>query len=114
LIGEGRPAGNPKVKPETIEQVSTLLRRRLPDANALTAAFTRLGSHEEVKNIPAPGTQVEYDLFDALTVMFLEPLRAERASEAVRRVVGDGRFEILAAFLRSCAPRTTGPKFIPS
>jgi hypothetical protein len=99
LIGEGRPAGDPKVKPETIEQVSTLLRRRLPGANALRAAFTRLESYEKVKNIPAPGTQVEYDLFDALTVMFLEPLRAERASEAVRRVVGDGRFEILAAFL---------------
>jgi PAS domain S-box-containing protein len=99
LIGEGRPAGDPKVKPETIEEVRTLLRRRLPGANALRAAFARLESYEEVKNIPAPGTQVEYDLFDALTVMFLEPLRAERASEAVRRVVGDGRFEILVAFL---------------
>jgi PAS domain-containing protein len=99
LIGEGRPAGDPKVKAETIEQVSKLLRRRLPGANALRAAFTRLESYEEVKNIPAPGTQVEYDLFDALTVMFLEPLRAERVSEAVRRVVGDGTFEMLAAFL---------------
>src|SRR5215475_4693529 len=33
LIGEGRPAGDRNVKPETIEQVVTLLRRPLPDAN---------------------------------------------------------------------------------
>src|SRR5262249_54958765 len=44
-------------------------------------------------------TQAEYDLFDALTVMFLEPLRWGRAREAVRRAVGDGTFEVLAVFL---------------
>ncbi len=99
LIGQGRPAGNPKVPPQTIEQVRTLLRRRLPDANALEAAFARLESHQGPQNVPAPGTQAEYDLFDALTVMFLEPLWGERASEAVRRAVGDGTFEFLTAFL---------------
>jgi PAS domain S-box-containing protein len=99
LIGEGRPAGDPKAKPETIEQVITLLRRPLPDANALAATFTRLESCEEPKNIPVPRTQAEYDLFDALTVMFLEPLRWERAREAVRRAVGTDKFEILTAFL---------------
>lgn len=99
LIGEGRPAGDPKAKPQTIEQVSTLLRRRLPDATALAEALTRLEGCKEPTKIPAPGTQAEYDLFDALTVMFLEPLRGERATEAVRRAVGDGTFEILTAFL---------------
>jgi PAS domain S-box-containing protein len=99
LIGEGRPAGDPKVKPQTVEQVSTLLDRRLPDANALGAAFSRLESCEAAKDIPPPGTQTEYDLFDALTVMFLEPLWGERAGEAVRRAVGDCTFELLTAFL---------------
>jgi PAS domain S-box-containing protein len=99
LIGEGRPAGDPKVRPETIEQVIPLLRRSLPDANALAAVFARLESHEEPRGIPASGTQAEYDLFDALTVMFLEPLRWERAREAVRRAVGNSAFEVLAAFL---------------
>jgi PAS domain S-box-containing protein len=99
LIGEGRPAGDPKVRPETIEQVITLLQRPVPDANALAAVFARLESYKEARNIPAPGTQAEYDLFDALTVMFLEPRRWERACEAVRRAVGDGTFEILTAFL---------------
>jgi hypothetical protein len=99
LIGEGRPAGDPKVRPETIEQVITLLQRPVPDANGLAAVFARLESHVQSKDIPAPGTQAEYDLFDALTVMFLEPIRWERAGEAVRRAVGDGAFEILTAFL---------------
>jgi hypothetical protein len=42
LIGEGLPAGDPKARPETIEQVITLLQRPLPDENALAAVFARL------------------------------------------------------------------------
>jgi hypothetical protein len=53
LIGQGRPAGDPKVRPETIEQVITLLQRPMPDANALGAVFARLESYKETKNIPA-------------------------------------------------------------
>jgi PAS domain S-box-containing protein len=99
LIGEGRPAGDSKAKPQTIEQVMTLLQRPVPDANTLAGAFARLESHEEPGDIPPPGTQAEYDLFDALTVMFLEPLRWGRAREAVRRAVGNCTFEVLTAFL---------------
>ena len=99
LIGKGRPAGDPKAKPQTVEEVIALLRRPLPDANALENVFARLESHEQPRDIPEPGTQAEHDLFDALTVIFLEPLRWERAREAVRRMVGDGTFEILTAFL---------------
>jgi PAS domain S-box-containing protein len=99
LIGEGRPAGDAKAIPQTIEQVMTLLRRPVPDANALAGVFARLESHEEPSDIPAPDTQAEYDLFDALTVMFLEPLRWGRAREAVRRAVGNCTFEVLTAFL---------------
>ena len=99
LIGEGRPAGDPKVRPETIEQVIALFQRPLPDANALALVFARLESHEEPREIPEPGTQAEYDLFGALTVMFVEPRKWERAREAVRRAVGDGSFEIVTAFL---------------
>jgi PAS domain S-box-containing protein len=99
LVGKGRPAGDPKAAPETIEQVTALLQRSMPDANALAEVFARLESYEEPRDIPAPGTQAEYDLFDALTVMFLEPLRWGRARDAVRRAVGNGTFELLAAFL---------------
>lgn len=99
LIGEGRPAGDPKVRPETIEQVITLLRRSVPDAKALEEVFVRLENHEEPRDIPEPDTQAEYDCFDALTVMFLEPLRWGRAREAMRRAVGSDTFEVLTGFL---------------
>jgi hypothetical protein len=65
LIGQGRPAGDPKVRPETIEQVITLLQRPVQGANGLAAVFARLESYKEAKNIPAPDTQAEYDLFEA-------------------------------------------------
>ena len=99
LIGDGRPAGDPDVKPESIEQVTALLQRPFPDANALAGVFARLESHEEPRDVPAPHTQAEYDLFDALTVMFLEPLRWRRAREAVRRAIGNATFEVVTAFL---------------
>jgi len=99
LIGKGWPAGDPKARPQTIQQVITLLQRPLPDAKALAGVFDRLESHEQPMDIPVAGTQAEHDLFDALTVMFLEPVRWERAREGVRRAVGDGRFELLTAFL---------------
>jgi PAS domain S-box-containing protein len=99
LIGKGWPAGDPKAGPQTIQQVITLLQRPLPDAKALAGVFDRLESHEQPMDIPVAGTQAEHDLFDALTVMFLEPVRWERAREALRRAVGDGRFELLTAFL---------------
>src|SRR5262249_15814980 len=99
LIGKGWAAGDPKVRPETIEQVITLLQRPLPDANALAGVFARLESHAEPRDIPRPRTQTEYDLFDALTVMFVEAVRWGRARAAVRRAVGNGTFEVLTAYL---------------
>src|SRR4029077_16627477 len=49
LIGRGRPAGDPNVRPETIAQVITLLQRPVPDVNALAAVFARLKSYKEAK-----------------------------------------------------------------
>jgi PAS domain S-box-containing protein len=59
----------------------------------------RLESHRPYAEIPAPGTPLEGDLFDALTVIFLEPRYAERARRAVAGAFGEARSEILVAFL---------------
>src|SRR5215467_8042106 len=74
LIGEGRPAGDAAALPETIEQVIALLTRPARDARALDEAVARLEALTGPTDIPAPRTELEYDLFDALTIMFLEPL----------------------------------------
>ena len=99
LIGEGHPAGDASVLPQTIEQVLTLLRRPLPDADGLSRCFERLESHGHPVEIPGPETQLESDLFDALTIMFVEPARSERARRAVTCALGETQFEILTAFL---------------
>jgi PAS domain S-box-containing protein len=99
LIGEGNPAGDASVLPQTIEQVLTLLRRPLPDAEALSRCLERLASHERPVEVPEAETQLEGDLFDALTVIFIEPVRSERARQAVACAFGESHLEILTAFL---------------
>src|SRR5262249_2658799 len=50
-------------------------------------------------DIPAPRTELESDLFDALTIIFLEPRLSERARNAVRCAFGEPAFETLTAYL---------------
>jgi PAS domain S-box-containing protein len=99
LIGEGHPAGDASALPQTIEQVLTVLRRPLPDADGLSHCFQRLESYGQPVEMPEPETQLEGDLFDALTIIFVEPARSARARRAVTCAFGESRFEILTAFL---------------
>jgi PAS domain S-box-containing protein len=99
LIGEGRPAGDPTVTPQTVEQVLALLQRPLPDATQLALCLARLEGYQHPVEIPEVGSPLEGDLFEALTIIFLEPLHAEAARHAVAGAFGELRFEILTAFL---------------
>jgi hypothetical protein len=98
LVGHGNPAGSAAAVPETVEQVIQLLERRIPDADGICDAFVRLES-EWLRELPRPGTQIEADLFDALTVMFVSPRHSQRARASVRSAVGETTFEILVAYL---------------
>src|SRR5215472_12416095 len=73
LIGEGCPAGDTTALPETIDQVIALLTRPARCARALEQALARLEALIGLASIPAPRTELESDLLDALTVIFLEP-----------------------------------------
>jgi hypothetical protein len=53
LIGEGRPAGDPEVRRETIEQVTTLLQRPMQDAKVLAAKRPRATQCEIRETIAA-------------------------------------------------------------
>src|SRR5215831_10945942 len=79
LIGQGRPSGDAGASPQTIEEVIALLQRPIPDAKALNEVFARLEANDSPASVPDVGTQLESDLFDALTVIFLNPRRSERA-----------------------------------
>src|SRR5262249_37601921 len=89
LIGEGRPAGDATALPETIKQVIALLSRPVREARALQERLTRLEALTGPTDIPAPRTELESDLFDALTIIFLEPRLSERARNAVRCAFGE-------------------------
>lgn len=99
LVGYGRPAGDAAAPTETVDQVIDLLRHPLPDSAALMAILHRMSAHNAPSPMPASGSQAEADLFDALTFIFVEPAHSEKAREAVRAVVGDTAFELLAAYL---------------
>ncbi len=99
LLGNGRPAGDADAPTESVDEVIALLSRPIPDATRLADALARLASGNEDSPIPEPGSQAEADLFDALTVVFIEPAISERARVATRAAVGDARFELLMAYL---------------
>ena len=99
LVGHGRPAGDESVEPETVDKVIALLRRTVPVSEALEAALGRLSARTVIEPIPAPRTEFEHDLFDALTVLFLTPLAPGHVREAVRTAVGETNLEFLLAFM---------------
>ena len=99
LIGQGRPAGDAAAAPETIDCVVEMLRRPVPSGSSLAEVLERLERSYPTGRLPDPRTQDESDLFDALTIMFLSPRAAARASAAVRTAVGAATFELLVAYL---------------
>jgi len=99
LIGQGRPAGDADAACETVDQVIEMLRRPLPEGPAFTKLLERLGRLSLDGRLPAPRSECETDLFDALTIMFLAPRDAAHARRALRGAVGDATFELLVAYL---------------
>ena len=99
LIGEGRPAGDADALPHTVEQVITLLKKPVPNAEKLEEAILHLESQGHPVAIPDPETGLEADLFDALTIVFVAPRNAARARYGIKVAVGEMTFEILIAFL---------------
>ena len=99
LVGHGRPAGDGSVEPETVDEVISLLRRPVPASEALEAALGRLSARTVKEPFPAPRTEFEHDLFDALTVLFLAPLAPGHVREAVRTAVGETNLEFILAFM---------------
>jgi len=99
LIGEGRPAGDPHATPQSIEQVVRLLTRPATNPETFELAFVRLEAHPQSDATPEAESPLERDLFDALTVLFVAPLRALHARRAITSAFGEMTFELLTAFL---------------
>ena len=89
LVGLGRPAGDAQAVPESVQQVVELLSRPavLP-ASEMEAVLSRLEAMRPPEAIPVPGSQSEYDLFMAASVLFLNPTSSERARKALSAALG--------------------------
>jgi two-component sensor histidine kinase len=99
LVGNGNPAGNPNVTPNTLEQVIDLLRRPgVPGDAEVDAALTRLELAPQGE-LPLQDMRAEEDVFIAATILFLTPSRSARARDALRNALGAPSLELLTAFL---------------
>jgi signal transduction histidine kinase/CheY-like chemotaxis protein len=99
LIGEGKPAGDATALPHTIDQTLALLRKRVPNAEGLEQNLVRLERQQTIAALPDSESQLESDLFDALTILFVAPRRGDRAGKAITAAFGETTFELLTAFL---------------
>ena len=99
LVGKGYPAGDIDTPPQSIAQVVEMLRRPVPTKAGFLAAAQRLAEQSSTTAMPEPETEREADLFDALTLIFLEPRGSLPARKAVARALGEGNLELLTAFL---------------
>jgi signal transduction histidine kinase len=99
LAGLRRPAGDPRVPGQTVEAITALLRRPVPAPSLLEEALRRLEASPALAAMPAPGTQREADLFEALTVIFLDTPQAPRARAAVTAAAGNPEAELLMGLL---------------
>jgi two-component sensor histidine kinase len=71
----------------------------IPTEESASAALARLEAIAEPFDWPSPETSYDDDLFTAVTVVFLQPARANRAMQALRIALGGEKFELLVGFL---------------
>ncbi len=99
LLGHGYPAGDRDAVPQSIDQVMAMLRRPVPDEAKSAQVMQRLHAERLAPEMPATETQREFDLFDALTRIFLEPRQSGAVRQAVAQAYGEASLERLTAFL---------------
>ena len=117
LVGYGHSSGNPSAPAQTIEQAIRLLSTPPPWQRDLEAVFSTLTPGAVGEEWPLPDTELEEHLFSAATLVFVEPTRALRARQALRRALGGKRFEYLIgllAFIRTAHYWTVTHPDLPS
>jgi hypothetical protein len=99
LIGYGAAAGDPAAPAQTIEQMIELLKTPPPWRRDLEPIYNSLAAMKAPVDWPAPGSEIEDQLFALCTLIFVNPMQSERALNALRNVLGGKRFEYVLALL---------------
>jgi signal transduction histidine kinase len=99
LLGHGHAAGDPNAPVQTVEQVIRLLARPTPWDRGPDKVAAELEACPPCPDWPEPETDLEDKLFSALTLVFVEARRSEKARKALRHVLGGRRYEHLLGLL---------------
>ena len=99
LVGYGAAAGDPAAPAQTIEQVLTLLQTPPPWRRDLEPIYGSLEGMNKPVDWPAPGSEIEDQLFALCTLAFVNPMQSGRALNVLRHALGGKRFEYVLALL---------------
>ena len=99
LVGFGHAAGDPTAQTQTIEQVVKLLQAPPPWRRDLEPIYSSLEGMNKPVDWPDPDTEVEDQLFALCTMIFVVPMKSERALNVLRHAVGGKRCEYVLALL---------------
>ena len=99
LIGRGHSSGDPLVQVQTVAQAIKLLKTPTPWQRDRNAVLLPLEARSTRIDWPEPETDLEDCLFAAATVVFVEPLHADRERAALRNALGGQLFEYLMGLL---------------
>jgi hypothetical protein len=99
LVGYGDAAGDPTAQTQTVEQVIELLQRPPPWRRDLEPIYRSLSAMKKPVDWPAPGSEIEDQLFALCTLIFVKPTQPERALNVLRQAIGGKRAEYVLALL---------------
>lgn len=89
LVGYRDAAGDPAAHTQTIEQVIELLQTPPPWRRDLEPIYTSLATMKKPVDCPAPGSEIEDQLFAVCALIFVNPMQSERALNVLRHALGD-------------------------
>jgi hypothetical protein len=98
LVGYGQAAGDPAARVQTIEQVIKLLQTP-PWRRDLEPIYGSLEGMNKPIDWPAADTEIEDQLFAVCTMIFVNPMKPERALNVLRHALGGKRCEYVLALL---------------
>jgi hypothetical protein len=99
LVGYGHASGDAEAAPQTIEQAIRLLKLPAPWRRQLDPVYLGLTAVTTPIDWPQPESEAEDWVFAASALLFVHPMKSERAHAALRQALGGKRLEYLLALL---------------
>jgi hypothetical protein len=99
LVGYGHASGDALAARQSIEQALKLLKVPPPWRRPLEPIYERLEAFRSVIDWPDPESDVEDGIFAMSALIFVEPMKSERALQVLRQALGARRLEYLLALL---------------